>query len=643
MDQNYDICGWATKFNVKCADGRTIRPGAFRECNGTKVPLVWQHMHDDPENVLGHAILYNKDEGVYAYCYFNDSKAANDAKELIRHGDINAFSIYANKLKHKGGDVLHGTIRELSLVLAGANPEALIEFPVLEHADGEPCEDEAVIYSHGEIIRPNLVPFVPVMRPVQPPVLMHAAIPAQTVSQAQPKQEDKNMPERTVRDVFNELTPEQKNVVYFLLGEMLDEFGGSEDSEMKHNAFEGGAYADVLSHDDMKSIFENAKRTGSLKAATEEYFGSSDSLAHAVYNSDGSEQTYGIADIDTLFPEYRNLNNPPDWIRRDQDWVSTVMNGVHKTPFSRIKSQYANITMDEARAKGYVKGHRKIEEVFSLLRRTTDPQTVYKKQKLDRDDILDITDFDVVRWIKGEMRVMLDEELARAILIGDGRLSTDEGKISEQHIRPIWGDDELYTIRVNVVPGAKDDEATKAKALIRAIIKARKNYKGSGNLTFYTTEDWLTEMLLLEDGIGHPLYADTAALARKIRVNRIVTVPVMEGQKKGNEELVGVIVDLDDYNVGADKGAGVELFDDFDIDYNQCKYLIETRCSGALIKPFSAMAVTINGTNYTYTEVESPSGNPVEQGYYEKQGTLYRPTSDTTVVSGKTYYEKTEA
>lgn len=643
MDNNYDICGWATKFNVKCADGRTIRPGAFRECNGTKVPLVWQHMHDDPENVLGHAILYNKDEGVYAYCYFNDSKAANDAKELIRHGDINAFSIYANKLKHKGGDVLHGTIRELSLVLAGANPEALIEFPVLEHADGEPCEDEAVIYSHGEIIRPNLVPFVPVMRPVQPQVLMHAAIPAQTVSQAQPKQEVKNMPERTVRDVFNELTPEQKNVVYFLLGEMLDEFGGSEDSEMKHNAFEGGAYADVLSHDDMKSIFENAKRTGSLKAATEEYFGSSDSLAHAVYNSDGSEQTYGIADIDTLFPEYRNLNNPPDWIRRDQDWVSTVMNGVHKTPFSRIKSQYANITMDEARAKGYVKGHRKIEEVFSLLRRTTDPQTVYKKQKLDRDDILDITDFDVVRWIKGEMRVMLDEELARAILIGDGRLSTDEDKISEQHIRPIWGDDELYTIRVNVVPGAKDDEATKAKALIRAIIKARKNYKGSGNLTFYTTEDWLTEMLLLEDGIGHPLYADTAALARKIRVNRIVTVPVMEGQKKGNEELVGVIVDLDDYNVGADKGAGVELFDDFDIDYNQYKYLIETRCSGALIKPFSAMAVTINGANYTYTEVESPSGNPVEQGYYEKQGTLYRPTSDTTVVSGKTYYEKTEA
>lgn len=643
MDNNYDICGWATKFNVKCADGRTIRPGAFKECDGTKVPLVWQHMHDDPENVLGHAILYNRDKGVYAYCYFNDSKAANDAKELIRHGDINAFSIYANKLKHKGGDVLHGTIRELSLVLAGANPEALIEFPVLEHADGEPCEDEAVIYSHGEIYRPNLVPAVPAMRPIQPPVLMHTAVPAQTVSQAQPKQEVKNMPERTVRDVFNTLTPEQKNVVYFLLGEMLDEFGGSEDSEMKHNAFEGGAYADVLSHDDMKSIFENAKRTGSLKAAAQDYFASNDSLAHAVYNTDGSEQTYGIADIDTLFPEYRNLNNPPDWIRRDQDWVSTVMNGVHKTPFSRIKSQFANITMDEARAKGYVKGHRKIEEVFSLLRRTTDPQTVYKKQKLDRDDILDITDFDVVRWIKGEMRIMLDEELARAILIGDGRLSTDEDKIQEQHIRPIWGDDELFTIRVNVVPGAKDDVATKAKALIRAIIKARKEYKGSGNLTYYTTEDWLTEMLLLEDGIGHPLYADTAALARKLRVNRIVTVPVMEGQKKGNEELVGIIVDLDDYNVGADKGAGVELFDDFDIDYNQYKYLIETRCSGALIKPFSAMAVTINGANYTYAEVETPSGNPVEQGYYEKQGTLYRPTNDTSVVEGKTYYEKTQA
>ena len=641
MDMNYDICGWATKFNVKCADGRTIRPGAFAECDGAKVPLVWQHMHDSPENVLGHALLSNRPEGVYAYCFFNDSKGADDAKELVRHGDINSFSIYANKLKHKGGDVLHGTIRELSLVLAGANPEALIEFPVLEHGDGEPCEDEAIIYSMGDITRPVYKPFVPPVMPAMQmqPVLMHTAAPA--VAPAQPKKEAKTMPERTVRDVFNELTPEQKNVVYFLLGEMLDEFGGSEDSEMKHKAFEGDAPATTLSHDDMKSIFESAKRVGSLKAATEDYFASNDSLAHAVYNSDGSEQTYGIADIDTLFPEYRNLNNPPDWIKRDQDWVGTVMNGVHKTPFSRIKSTYANITMDEARAKGYVKGNRKIEEVFSLLRRTTDPQTVYKKQKLDRDDILDITDFDVVRWIKGEMRLMLDEEIARAILIGDGRLSTDEDKINPQHIRPIWGDDELYTIRVNVVPAGNDDESAKAKKIIRAIIKARKNYKGSGNLTYYTTEDWLTEMLLLEDGIGHPLYADTAALARKLRVNRIVTVPVMEGQTVGNEELVGIIVDLRDYNVGADKGAGVELFNDFDIDYNQYKYLIETRCSGALIKPYSAMAVTLNGTNYTYTAVDNPTGNPSEEGWYEKQGTLYLKSKDTTVVTGKTYYEKT--
>ena len=641
MDMNYDICGWATKFNVKCADGRTIRPGAFAECDGAKVPFVWQHMHDSPENVLGHAILSNRQEGVYAYCFFNDSKGADDAKELIRHGDINSFSIYANKLKHKGGDVLHGTIRELSLVLAGANPEALIEFPVLEHGDGEPCEDEAIIYSMGDITRPVYKPFAPPVMPAMQmqPVLMHTAAPA--VAPAQPKKEVKTMPERTVRDVFNELTPEQKNVVYFLLGEMLDEFGGSEDSEMKHNAFEGDAPATTLSHDDMKSIFESAKRVGSLKAATEDYFASSDSLAHAVYNSDGTEQTYGVADIDTLFPEYRNLNNPPDWIKRDQDWVGTVMSGVHKTPFSRIKSQFANITMDEARAKGYVKGNRKIEEVFSLLRRTTDPQTVYKKQKLDRDDILDITDFDVVRWIKGEMRLMLDEEIARAILIGDGRLSTDDDKINPQHIRPIWGDDELYTIRVNVVPAGNDDESAKAKKIIRAIIKARKNYKGSGNLTYYTTEDWLTEMLLLEDGIGHPLYADTAALARKLRVNRIVTVPVMEGQTVGNEELVGIIVDLHDYNVGADKGAGVELFDDFDIDYNQYKYLIETRCSGALIKPYSAMAVTLNGANYTYTAVADPTGNPSEEGWYEKQGTLYLKSKDTTVVTGKTYYEKT--
>ena len=686
MSENkpYDICGWATKFNVHCADGRTIRPGAFNDCDGKQVPLVWQHMHDDPANVLGHAVLHVRPEGVWTEAWFNDSTKADDAKELIRNRDINSFSIYANKLKHKGHDVVHGVIREVSLVLAGANPEALIEFPVLEHGDGEPVEDEAVIYSHG-IIAPvgslptsmfpnaeaaqnymmhgvmNPVPAAP-RAPLPENPAMYSAIPpqkapveqpdpstmmhAEAATQQPPKtavpEGGNTMPneqnERTVRDVFNEMTDEQKNVVYFMLGEMMDDLK-TEDDNMMHSAFENSSPRARLTADDYKEIFSLAKKEGSLKAGVEAFAeANSDRLAHSVYNADGSKQTYGIADIDTLFPEYKNITDMPEMIKRDQDWVGTVMNGVRKTPFSRIKSQFANITMDEARAKGYTKGNRKVEEVFSLLKRTTDPQTVYKKQKMDRDDILDITDFNVVSWIKGEMRLMLDEEIARAILIGDGRLSTDDDKISPEHIRPIWGDDELYAIKAHATAGA--DESATAKSAIRTAIKARKNYKGSGNLTFYTTEDMLTDMLLLEDGIGHPLYADVAALARKLRVNRIVTVPVMENQTAGGETLAGIMVDLKDYNVGADKGAGVEMFDDFDIDYNQYKYLIETRISGALVKPYSAIVLVVGGTPTTYTETEDYTGSPKEKGYYEKEGTIYRPSRDAAIVEGKTYYVK---
>ena len=672
----YDICGWATKFNVHCADGRTIRPGSFDECDGKQVPLVWQHMHDDPANVLGHAILHVRPEGVWTEAWFNDSVKADDAKELIRHRDIDSFSIYANKLKHRGHDVIHGVIREVSLVMAGANPEALIEFPVLEHGDGEPVYDEAEIYCHGIIapvgslptsVFPNaqaaqnymmhgaMTPVSPAPQPVltPPPVaalqnptdtLMHAeAMNAQQPPQitAAPKG-GSTMPnaqnERTVRDVFNEMTDEQKNVVYFMLGEMMDDLG-QEDNNMMHSAFENTTPRARLTADDYKAIFSLAKKEGSLKAGVEAFVEENrDSLAHAVYNADGTEQTYGIADIDTLFPEYKNITDTPEFIKRDQDWVGTVMNGVRKTPFSRIKSQFANITMDEARAKGFTKGKPKVEEVFSLLKRTTDPQTVYKKQKMDRDDILDITDFNVVAWIKGEMRLMLDEEIARAILIGDGRLSTDDDKISPEHIRPIWGDDELYAIKAHVTAGA--DDAATAKNAIRTAIKARKKYKGSGNLTFYTTEDMLTEMLLLEDGIGHPLYADVAALARKLRVNKIVTVPVMESQTSGSETLAGIMVDLKDYNVGADKGAGVEMFDDFDIDYNRYKYLIETRISGALVKPYSALVLVVGGTDTTYTETDDYTGSPKEKGYYEKEGAIYRPSRDASIVQGKTYYEK---
>ena len=577
--ENYDFSGWATRNNLKCSDGRVILRDAFKNDDGQKRPLVWMHQHNDPANVLGHAILENREEGVYAYCTFNDTEQGRNAKQLVEHGDVTALSIFANQLQQKGYNVVHGAIREVSLVLAGANPGAYIE-SVIKHGDGD--DEEGVIYT-GEKIE-----------------LYHEDQDENSMSHADEgdeakKTETKTEPEKgsdaeTVADVFNTLTEKQKTVVYAMIGQALEDSGSSEseddnkddtskedDEEMKHNVFDQTdtqKQENTLSHDAMQTIINDAKRFGSMKESV---------LQHA--------DTYGIQQIDWLFPDAKNQNMPPEFIKRDTTWVQKVMSGVHHTPFSRIKSMFADITEDDARAKGYMKGKLKKEEVFSLLKRTTSPTTVYKKQKMDRDDIIDITDFDVVSWLKSEMRMMLDEELARAYLIGDGRLASSDDKINEQNIRPIMKDDELFTIQAEVAVSSSATADDVAKAFIRTAIKTRKDYKGSGNPILFTTEDMLTDLLLLEDAIGHTLY-DEASLARKLRVREIVTVPVMEGVTgKNGGALLGIIVNLQDYNVGADKGGAINMFDDFDIDYNQQKYLIETRCSGALTKPYSAIVL----------------------------------------------------
>ena len=579
--EKYDFSGWATKSNIQCSDGRTILKDAFKSDDGQTVPLVWNHQHNEVNNVLGHALLENRDEGVYAYCTFNDTDSGRSAKLLFEHGDISALSIYANQLKQQGSNVLHGAIREVSLVLAGANPGAFID-SVISH--GEESNEEAIIYTgedlklfHSEDEEASKVENV---AEESEESIAHA----EGESNSEGKSEDKkDESEETVADVFNTLTEKQKTVVYALIGQALegddeeDTEGGNEN--MKHNVFENEEKNEqVLSHDAMNTIINDAKRYGSLKESF---------LAHAA--------DYGIDQIDYLFPEAKSLNNPPEFIKRDTSWVNKVMGSIHHTPFSRIKSMFANLTEDEARAKGYIKGKLKKEEVFSLLKRTTTPTTIYKKQKLDRDDVVDITDFDVVAWLKSEMRMMLDEEIARAILVGDGRLSSSDDKINEQNIRPIVSDADLYTIKtqVSVASGATDD--AKAKAFIRAAVKARKDYKGSGNPTLFTTEDVLTDCLLLEDNMGRIIYDTMDKLKSALRVSDIVTVPVMEGVTGANGgALLGIIVNLNDYNVGADKGGAINMFDDFDIDYNQQKYLIETRCSGALIKPYSAIALELN-------------------------------------------------
>ena len=574
----YDFSGWATKNNLKCSDGRTIMRDAFKNNDGQTVPLVWNHQHNDPLNVLGHAVLENRENGVYAYCKFNDTEAGKNAKMLVEHGDVKALSIYANQLKQKGGNVEHGVIREVSLVLAGANPGAFID-SILRH--GEASDEEGVIYTGEEL------------------ELYHADEIQNEVEETVVEENNlQHAEEKTVQDVIDSMTEEQKNVMYALIGQALEgeaaqhsniDNGGEE--EMKHNVFENdnnNNNNDVLTHAEMEAILKDAKRCGSLKEAV---------LQHA--EGDVIYDTYGIKPnsegegISMLFPEYRNLNNTPEFIKRDTGWVAQVMSGVHHTPFSRIKSMFADIREDEARALGYMKGDLKKEEVFSLLKRTTDPQTIYKKQKLHRDDVIDITSFDVVAWIKAEMRMMLEEEIARAILVGDGRLPDSDDKIFDTHIRSIANEEELYAIHHKVVVEDKSDVEAKAKAMIRESLRARKDYKGSGEPTLFCSESVLTEMLLLEDANGRVIYDSVAKLATAMRVKEIVTVPVMEGAQNLNKDknVLGIIVNLRDYNVGADKGGQVSMFEDFDIDYNAQKYLIETRCSGALIKPFSAIVL----------------------------------------------------
>lgn len=588
-NEAYDFSGWATRYNLRCSDGRIIQKDAFKDCDGEQVSLVWNHDHEGLESVLGHAFLENRENGVYAYCVFNDSDEAKAAKIRVDNGDIESLSIYANQLEQNGPDVIHGVIKEVSLVIAGANPGAFID-SVMSHSDES--DEEAIIYTGEEIS------------------LAHSDNNTPNEDSSN-KEEEKTVVNRkkTVPEVFDTLTDEQKEAVAAIIDEIVngesdeeddsdyedDEEGGSE--EMKHNVFEGDAMTgNYISHSDMQDIFADARKNGSLRDAVERSM-EDGALAHAGIPTDGmtvgsGSQTYGVKTADMLFPDARAINVVPDFIKRDMTWVEKVMNSTHHTPFSRVKSVYANITEDEARAKGYIKGKMKKEEVFSLLKRTTDPQTIYKKQKLDRDDIMDITDFDVAAWIKGEMRMMLEEEIARAILIGDGRLSSDDDKISEDHVRSILNDKPLFSVQVEVEQ-VTGDAGKSTKNFMDSCIRARKEYKGSGNPTLFTTEDQLTEMLLLEDTIGHKLYKSVEEVATALRAKEIVTVEPMEGAKNAaGNAVLGIMVNLTDYNIGADKGGETNLFDDFDIDFNQYKYLLETRCSGALTKPFSALVFT---------------------------------------------------
>lgn len=614
----YDFSGWATKNNLLCSDGRTIMKDAFKDNDGMVVPLVWNHQHNDPDHVLGHALLENRDEGVYAYCTLNDTEAGRNAKLIVQHGDVSELSIYANKLKQIGGNVMHGTIREVSLVLAGANPGAFIDSVVSHSEDME--DGEAMIYT-GEGIElkhadsqdgakeeskdEETVEEVFNTLSEKQKQVVYALIgmalknsEGKDISHADSEdddeeedKEDKGDGEETVEDVFNTLSEKQKTVVYAIIGQALE---NKEDENMKHNVFEGDIQSEenVISHSDIQAIIKDGERIGSLKEAVLQY-GERNGI-------DSETLQHSITGIGDLFPEDHNLNTPPTFITREMGWVSKVMNGVHHTPFSRVKTMQADLTADEARAKGYVKGNQKVDEVFTLLKRSTPPTTIYKLQKIDRDDVLDITDFDVVAWLKREMRMMLEEEIARAVLIGDGRSGSSDDKINEGNVRPIWTDteDELYTIPMAVEYDPSDPDS-KAKNFIKACVKSRKDYRGTGNPILFCTEDLLTDMLLLTDETGRDLYDSIDKLSTKLRVKEIVTVPVMENKTRTatvdgasvTYTLGGIIVNLVDYNIGADKGGAITLFDDFDIDYNKQKYLIETRISGALIKPKSAIAL----------------------------------------------------
>lgn len=562
MDK-YDFSGWATRNDLLCADGRTIRKDAFKDNDGQIVPLVFGHQHNDVNAVLGHALLENRDEGTYAYCSFNDTESGQAAKKLVQHGDVASLSIYANNLKQVGGDVIHGVIRELSLVLAGANPGAYIETVMAHSEDGAEDNIESLEAGWNENI-----------------VLYHSDDASKStkedtdVENKKPEQET----DETIGSIFNTFSDNQKKAVYAIVAAAMGDNGDDnkdheegDDESMKHNLFDQDDQnqQNVLTHDAMQTIIGDGKRYGSLKESF---------LAHAA--------EYGIDQIDMLFPEYQSVNgNQPEFIKRTPDgWVDTVMNGVHHTPFSRIKMTFADIRGDEARARGYMKGNLKKEEVFGLLKRVVEPTTIYKKQKLDRDDTVDITDFDVVAWLKSEMRMMLDEEIARAIVFGDGRSALSEDKISDKNIIPIYNDADLYTIKKTVTKGANE---ALAHAIITEAVKAQDEYEGSGNTTFFTSASTITDMLLLEDTQGHRMYKDMNELALAMNVNKIVRCPASIIP----ENVIGVIVDLSDYNVGADKGGSINMFEDFDIDYNQMKYLIETRCSGALVKPFSAITL----------------------------------------------------
>ena len=679
-----DFSGWATKYNVKCSDGRTILPGAFSDMDGKKVPIVFGHIHDDPDMVLGHAYLFSRPEGIWTEGYFNDNPKAQSTMGALRNGDLDGLSIYANELKHVNGrQVQHGNIRELSVVLAGANKGATIENVLLAHGDLiDELDDEAIIYGddvplwHDEDISKKLKKQAEEEEEDEEEASEEDE--SEDSDDAEEGGEDEDMAEdkkktlkhseeeeggedeRTVQEIWDSMTEEQKNVCYYMIGEAMN--GGADDdddedgdeaehsdeedeNDMKTNVFDRNKTPDpetILSHADQKKIIERGIKLGSMKSAWEEALEINETLSHDVFNDDGTKQTYGIANIDYLFPDYYELNDRPDFIRRPDDWVNVVLNGVYKTPKARLRTTHANITMDEARAKGYVKGNQKVEEVFNLLRRTVDPQTIYKKQKFDRDDIIDIDDFDVIAWVKVEMRDMLNEEIARAILVGDGREISDPDKIFENHIRPIVSDDDLYAVKVTVTKGLTDDVT--AKNAIRAMIKNRQYYKGSGNLVFFTSENWLSEWLLLEDSFGHELYKDAGELAKKLRVNRVVTCPFMDGLQAEGEDVMGIAVDLKDYATGTNRRGQVEFFDDFDIDFNQYKYLIETRLSGMLRKPYSAMVLRIANSSYGAPHYDEAtvvgSENPKSEGWYEKEGDVYRKSVDTSVIQGKTYYER---
>lgn len=629
MAETYDCSGWATKANMLCSDGRTIRKNAFEECDGKTVPVIWNHEHNDPNAVLGHAVLENRDNGVYAYISFNNTEAGQNAKILVQHKDVDRLSIWANKLKQMGGDVIHGVIREVSLVLAAANPGAVID-SVIAHGDST---DEEAIICCGEYIE-----FIDELAHSDGGTKGETEVGTDNKEQ---KPAAKKNDEKTVADVFNTLTEEQKTVVYAMIGQALEDAGAGTDNKdkggVKHAASEDGSAASDETIADVFNTLTDKQKTvvyAMIGQALEDAGVDTDDVEHSeegetdfmkynVFDKETNTQDqeilthsefqeiigearrrgslkdafleHGITDVDTLFPDAQTIDKTPGFIQRDNGWVAGVMAAVHKTPFSRVKSIFADITEDEARAKGYIKGKQKKDEVFKMLKRVTTPVTVYKKQSLDRDDMLDITDFDMIPWLKGEMRMMLNEELARAFLFGDGRSTSAEDKINEQNIRPVWTDDDVYTVKSEIAITKATTAEEKAQAFIKACIKSRKAYKGSGNPTMYMSEDMLTDCLLLEDKNGRVIYDTVEKLATRLRVNKIVPVPVMEGLSRikgaNTHFLAGLYVNLTDYNVGTDRGGDVTMFDDFDIDFNKQKYLIETRCSGAMCKPYGAVAI----------------------------------------------------